>query len=496
MQLVLIGLALGVFLHDTPPFDEMGVTLPWVGVLLVVALPKIVAGAWYWSTCVRAKRQLNGPGAVRRVKRLNRFTTLLPVFALVSYLADLGVGALRIVRGEVEVNGFGPRDWVLVDELVLMLPTLGLLAWGGWAYYPIDRRLREVALLRRADEGLPLYPVWSRGQYVVTQTRNNFALILGPLLFIMAWSESLVMLRAAERISATQQAWFTPVGAGVAFVFAPLLIRKLWDTVPLPPGPVRDKLLGMCARHGVAVRDLLLWRTFGGMINAAVMGLFGRVRFILLSDGLLDQVHEHEVEAVMAHELAHVRLKHLWWLLLSAGAGLIAITLLGETAWRFVPTDANVPVWVTAAGYVAGLSLWALQFGWVSRRIERQADTFAARHMAAVYAEHQTPPESPPEGSPEPSPAAAEVFDASAVETMVGALQRVADLNHISTTRRSWRHGSIAWRQRYLRSLIGQPLEHTPVDRQVFGVKIACLVVLIPVVIWQAAPPLWASLAL
>ena len=227
------------------------------------------------------------------------------------------MGALRFVRGEDGSADFGPRDLILIDELAVMVPALALIAWGWWAYYPIDRRLREVSLLRRADEGLPLYPVWSRGQYVVTQLRNHFALILGPLLLIMAWAESLVMLHAAGRISATQQAWLTPVGAGAVFLLAPLMIRRLWDTVPLPAGPVRDKMVGMCERHGVKVRDLLLWRTFGGMINAAVMGLFGRLRFILLSDGLLDQVHEHEVEAVMAHELAHVRLRHLWWLLLS-----------------------------------------------------------------------------------------------------------------------------------------------------------------------------------
>ncbi|MEL7087197.1 MAG: M48 family metallopeptidase [Planctomycetota bacterium] len=484
MQLVLIGLAIGVFLHDSPPLDAMTLRLPGYSLALVVLLPKLVLGGGYWLACVGARQRLAGPGAVRRIKRLNLFTAALPVAALVSYLVDLAAGGLVAVRGEPDADGFGPRDWVLVDELVLMLPTLGLIAWGWWAYYPIDRRLREVSLLRRADEGLPLYPVWSRGQYVVTQMRNHFALILGPLLLIMAWSELLVVLRAAERLSETQQLWLTPVGVGVAFLFAPLLIRRLWDTVPLPPGPVRDKLLSMCERHGVAVRDLLLWRTFGGMINAAVMGLFGRVRFILLSDGLLDQVHEHEVEAVMAHELAHVRLKHLWWLLLSAAAALTAITLVGEQLGRVIGSVfPDLPQWTIGVGYTLGFAWWASMFGWVSRRIERQADTFAARHMVRVHAEyHRTAKD---EANAETAP---HVFNERSVQTMIGALQRVADLNHIATTRRSWRHGSIAWRQRYLRTLVGQSLHHTSVDRQIFGIQIACLVVLIPVLVWQVLP--------
>ena len=36
------------------------------------------------------------------------------------------------------------------------------------------------------------------------------------------------------------------------------------------------------------------------------------VRYILLSDGLLDQLRPRAVEAVMAHEIAHVRRRDPW----------------------------------------------------------------------------------------------------------------------------------------------------------------------------------------
>ena len=357
---------------------------------------------------------------------------------------------------------------MLVDEVVAMLPTLLLVASSWWAYYPIDRRLREVSILRRADAGLPLYPIWTRGQYVVTQARNQMAMILGPLLLIMAWSETLVKLHAAGWIDATQQLWLTPVGAAGVFFVSPLLLKHLWDTVPLPPGPVREKLQAMCGQHGVRVADLLLWRSFGGMINAAVMGFFGPVRYILLSDGLLDQVPEHEVEAVMAHELAHVRLRHLWWLLAGAGAGAVGIAGLGDAAMSAaaVRPEWVEPWWAQPVVMVGGLLGWVLWFGFVSRRIERQADTFAARHMQATLTREGVEPD---DGT----------FSAGAVSAMVHALQRVADLNHVAPTRRSWRHGSIAWRQNYLRGLVGTPLGATAVDRQLKWVKIASLTLLV-----------------
>jgi len=511
MHLVLIALAMGVFLHDAPAFDDYAVTLPVGGLLATVLLPKLLLGGGYWLACRRGYRKLRAPGGLRAIKQLNVFTALLPIAAMASYMTDLWVGALRSIRGGASSGISGPRDWVLFDEVAVMLPTLALLVWSWWAYYPIDRRMREATIFRQADMGLPIYPVWTRSEYVLTQARNQFAMILGPLLAIMAWSECLVKLGEAERISETQQLWLTPVGAAGVFLLAPLLIRRLWDTVPLPPGEVRDKLNAMCERHGVKVRELLLWRTFGGTINAAVMGMFGRLRFILLSDGLLDQVSEREVEAVMAHELAHVRLKHLWWLLVSAASGMALLSTVGEQVASF---DVAWPSWALPAAFAVGLGLWALMFGWVSRRIERQADTFAARHMAEVYAEHAAaaPPTaasdaanplayaSPPNPAssadsvnPNPTPVAPiapvtpaaaadpqtpKYFTTQAVNTMIGALQRVADLNHIVTTRRSWRHGSIAWRQAHLHSLVGLPLEQPPIDALMRRVNLASLLIL------------------
>ncbi|MBB6431097.1 M48 family metallopeptidase [Algisphaera agarilytica] len=482
MQLILLGLALAIFMHDTPEFSGLGVVLPLGWLLVCVLVPKAILALGYAWACRRTTRRLGKAGGMRSINRLNRFTALFPLFALASFVLDLWAGLPSWLRGADTPGTTGPRDWVLIDELVVMLPTLGLLVFSYWVYYPIDRRLREATLLTRADQGLPLYPVWTRRQYVTAQIRNHFAMILGPLLVIMAWSETLVKLQTAGHITGTTQLWLMPVGAGVAFLFAPLMIRKLWDTVPLPPGPIRDKLLSMCDRHRVRVSDLLLWRTFGGMINAAVMGLFGRVRFILLSDGLLDQVNEREVEAVMAHELAHVRMRHLWWLLISAAAGVGVLSVLGETLLKL---GGDWPAWVQAGLSVVGLVLWALQFGWVSRRIERQADTFGARHMTVVHDERTraTPGETTVEAEL-PSRAPATLFDEFGVASMIGALQRVADLNHIATNRRSWRHGSIAWRQAYLSSLIGQPLDRPPIDRMMWKINAVSLLLLVGVIVW------------
>ncbi len=117
--------------------------------------------------------------------------------------------------------------------------------------------------------------------------------------------------------------------------------------------------------------------------NAALAGL-GNTRRILVSDTMLDQYSDDEIEVVLAHELGH-HVHHDIWRGLALEIGLI---LLGCFAadWglrRLGPLvglegladPAGVPLVAAAAGAV---SLVLLPFGLaLSRRHERRADRFA-----------------------------------------------------------------------------------------------------------------------
>jgi STE24 endopeptidase len=402
------------------------------------------------------------------------------------------MGWLVLLRGYL-------GDWILVDELVALAPTLGLVVWAWWAYYPIDRRIREAGLIGRLDAGQPVYPIWSRGQYLLSQLRHQVALIFAPLLLLLGWAELVERVVPVDGAMASMdlRPLLVLAGGAAVFLFAPLMIRHLWDTVPLPEGQVRTRLLELCRQQGVGVRELLLWRTFGGMINAAVMGMVRPVRYILLTDALLDMVDEDEVQAIMAHELAHVRRHHMFWLLAAAGASLATLDLaltvvvsvgmsVGAAAASGVPVIGYVVDWITASPQVlltvttgAAALGWVFIFGWVSRRVERQADTFAVQQL------------SQPQVDPGRDAGEAVRVEAAAALTMIRALQRVAELNHIATTRKSWRHGSIAWRQAYLRSLVGQPVGQLSIDRQMRWIKaatLACVALLVLVYSFADSP--------
>ena len=480
MQLLVLGLILILYLHDEMSSVVLG--LPWWLLLLSVFGLKVLFAGGYAAVCRLTLRRLLASPAKKHLRRIERIGALFRVGVLVLFALDLYLGLLVQLRGWIAA-ATGVEHPILVDELFVLLPTLAM--WGvGWCvYYPIERRLREAAILRNLDQGLPIYPVWSRWQFVLSQYRYQILLILLPLLGIVTWTEIVQWMQRQGWSWVTEgtEAVWTVAGSVTIFLFAPVIIRFAWDTVPLPEGALRDHLMSMCRTHKVRIRELLLWRTYGGMINAAVMGLIGPLRYILITDGLLQQMPMHHVEAVMAHELAHVRKKHMIWLLVAAVAMMstvevMSIFFLASNGIGMREIDQLLSVSTESSGVMsAGLgsineahlmlvgtlagavAAWVMGFGWVSRRIERQADTFAVVHLAKERGD--------------------DTINAADAQTMIDALQHVASLNHIRVEKHSWRHGSIKWRQDYLRRLVDRPTRGLAIDRLMRWVNVAAILV-------------------
>ena len=515
MSVLILVLFVGLFLHDalSAGAAQDQSMLPVLGpisdgwLIPSILAPKLIIALLFHGFVRRTIRTINDSHDSTALRRLESRGSRLRQLLIISYLVDLlllgGLLRLRAVMG----------DCILIDEILIILPPLATTFAMWLSYYPIEARLRQATFMTRMERGLPVQ-IFSRGQYLLAQLRHQWALMGVPLLLLAGWSETVQHL-LGPRPRETTQAALLLGGSLTVFLFTPLIMRHIWDTAPLPTGEMRDMLLAMCRQHRVGVRELLLWRTFGGMINGAVMGVVQPLRYILLTDALLESMPAKQVEAVMAHELAHVRKHHMFWLLLVAASSMellrsaIEWSLLGffnlstrgwlsshmpEAAIALMRNPDTAPL----LALVLSMLAWVFIFGWVSRRFERQADTFAVQHLAREWHEENPtgiseaevrravygPPPSPqeivaaiergeapmilPQAVPPAPPGS---IPREAMEMMAGALQNVADLNYIPTQRKSWRHGSIAWRQGYLRSLVGQPIDDTSIDRQVHLIK-------------------------
>lgn len=436
-----------------------------------------------------------------------------------------GLQWMSVLALGVAVSAFGWLDWIraglgnppLVDEAIALTPALAgwLACW--WAWQPIEIALRD-------SLGIPteLESPRSRIGFVVQQFRNQCALLGAPMLLALAAAESAGWV-AEQWIApgSPLQALLVPLSVVAAVAASPPLVVRLLDTVPLPPGPMGARVLQVLADNRVRVRQVRIWRTGGMLLNGVVMGVTGPVRYMLLTDGLVAALDPEPLRAVVAHEAGHIRRRHLpWFVVIFAGVlgmvgwiaeGPIAAGLeWGERAvgrvvpqeppidweavreqgleWRVIDETAfaldQPPAWRTwvAAGVVLLLAVPLL--GFVSRRFERQADTFAVQYLSVVG-----PAATTHDRSGEALTPATAAVQPGAVMALCRALGRVAELNGLDPRAPSFRHGSIAWRQRYLVSLVSTPLLRIPIDRQVRLLKLAGatmlgLVVAAEVMLW------------
>ena len=180
-------------------------------------------------------------------------------------------------------------------------------------------------------------------------------------------------------------ALFTLIIVGLTNL-APTLVLPLFYTVkPLDREPLRVRLLALAERAGARVLGAYEWGLSAKTkkANAALAGI-GGTRRILVSDTMLAEYSDDEIEVILAHELAHHVHGDIWKgivfesALMLAGFYLAAKTLAelsGGVGLRDVADPAGLPLLLLAAGAVSMVMMPVAHA--MSRAHERSADRFA-----------------------------------------------------------------------------------------------------------------------
>lgn len=178
----------------------------------------------------------------------------------------------------------------------------------------------------------------------------------------------------------------------------PAYVAPLFNTyTPLPPSPLTKSILDLAAQQGISASavyeyDMSRQTTEG---NAYVSGL-GPTARIAVGDNLLKDLKPDEVLYVVAHEMGHYVLHHIWWGSLYGWLGsIVAIVFLAlagsAIARRSAPRLSRGLDDPAAIPMLAGLLLaFALVTepvaNGVSRSMEHAADVFAAAHVHIDHA--------------------------------------------------------------------------------------------------------------
>lgn len=458
-----------LFWRMEAPADGYFFKNPWGTALLVMGLPAGVTllGLLFARKCGQIFQHSQGSAT-----RLHHRSQAILRIVLIA-----GYGAIVFLTpwcDWIALRGVAHELQILSDLLALFPYFLG--AVGLWVVaMPVERMFHGNIDAADGVEGS-----WRMSSYLDFHVRHHLLVIAGPMILILFAAN---LTHGYEGpIREWSGSFWTPdillgAWAAVVFLFAPFLLRRLWRTDPLEPGPLRDRLAELCTRIGLRCRDILVWKSDGLMINAAVMGVLPFARYVLLSDALLATMTPRQIEAVFGHEAGHVRHRHMQHFLVFALVGwLIAGAATEGFSWWL---NRNGRMTSESVLLIQGIAItftfvfWLIGFGWLSRRFERQADLFGARCVAPAAAQCQLPcsvhrPDTPESGT--------DRVCATGAATFASALDRVATMSGISADEPSWRHASVGERIRFLYSAAGDPSRAIGFERLIRRVKLCMLV--------------------
>lgn len=296
----------------------------------------------------------------------------------VLLVLTLGGGLAALVRltGDLAVG----KLWQDLALMVALAVITGLLSlpFGLWQTFVIEARFG-----------------FNRTSFRLWRSDLVKGVLIGAALGLPLAAVALTLMREAGAL------WWLWVW--VVWIAFQVLMLALYPTIiaplfnkfsPLPAGAARERIEGLLTRCGFAGRGLYVMdgskRSSHG--NAFFTG-FGRAKRIVFFDTLLERLAPDELEAVLAHELGHFRLKHVLkrmvWTALGALAFLALLASLMAAPWFYegvgVPPALDRPgvaLVLFAMVLPAFTFLLAPVAALYSRKHEFEADAFAASHAS------------------------------------------------------------------------------------------------------------------
>ncbi|MDU9050228.1 MAG: M48 family metalloprotease [Candidatus Electrothrix sp. Rat3] len=239
--------------------------------------------------------------------------------------------------------------------------------------------------------------------FVLNNIRTNLTIIL-PWLILSLFFDLLNIIAPAGMKNWEGTLW----GELLIFLFFlvllillfPPVIRRLWGCIPMEHGPLRKAIERFCRSQDFS-SEILYWPLFEGkMVTAGVMGIVPKFRYLLLTPALLSALDQEELEAVLAHEIGHVKKYHLiLYLLLFLGFSLLAEAMAEPLHLLLLNNDwfYHLLIWSQISGvklltffeaaivFLLMILYFRFLFGYFIRNFERQADLYVFKAQKTAF---------------------------------------------------------------------------------------------------------------
>ena len=300
--------------------------------------------------------------------RLRRFMIVFECLSLAAYLCNLYLLNLPMLIDKY----FAFFPMANLRQTLALLPLLIGLICIRLAFYRVNRlqqgHYREILSLQFKFLLFPLLPMF-------------LYLVIMDAIYWLPYSAKLFIVEHPYVLIGL----ILPVIVSV-YIFAPLLMQLLWKTEPLAANSVlKEKLDRLTRQSGIKYREVVVWQTGSLLIaNAAVAGTFPWNRRIFLTDALLEYFTDEEIETVVAHELGHIRYRHIPTYMLFSLFYLLNYPffylLVEEPLVTYLEESQTL---LSVASTLCSLTFLILYFivifRYLSRRCEHQADLYAVR---------------------------------------------------------------------------------------------------------------------
>ena len=308
----------------------------------------------------------------RRRRRADLLGTAAAAVVLVGLLGSGAALALREMASFFGTHTPGYEEPTTVAVFAIVLSLILRIVELPFAYYTGFR------LEHAYDLSTQRFGQWFDDQLKATVLSLVLAVLGASVVYAtLRWSRDWWWALAA--------AIFTVAMVGLVQLAPVLLLPLFYRFKPLDRPALVERLLSLATRARTRVVGVFEWRlsSHTKKANAALAGV-GGTRRILLSDTLLADYSDDEIEVVIAHELSHHVHHDLWrgmavqTLALFVGflaAHLALIQFERPLGLRGMDDPAGLPLLLLAGGLC---SLLVLPFAnALSRNHERRADRFA-----------------------------------------------------------------------------------------------------------------------